>query len=766
LAASADRPEASLAEPPVAGRDAGAERAPELCVDVLVARAGGLADRPLTYSVPPTLRPFAAAGMRVRVPLGTRRALGFVLATSLRPAGDARSLRAVLDFPDDAPVFSPALLALAKEIAGDTLSSLRDAVQCLVPPEVFGAPAPVQPRIAVRDVERPLPPRIGRRQAAVLAALSASAAGVPIPELVRVGGSAALRRLIASGVVSVREIPRAAPTAGEAVTPGSAARPLRGRAAGHRPLRPVLVLGDPVGRGVRLAGAVAASVRAGERVLVVVPEIAEAGTVAARLADGTGASVAVLHSGLSARERRAAWTRARSGRVDIIVGTRSALFAPLTRLGLIVLDDEPNAAYKSDAAPRYHARDVACRRARLEGTRLMFGAAAPSVEMYAAAAAGDLSVIRVPARRPRPAVSVVDMRAEEQRGHIGYLSRALVQGISRHLRARGGVVLLVARRGYARVLLCRECGAAVRCPSCGVAMAYERDGGAVRCGVCGRAGPAPDVCPRCGGVGLRGVGAGTRRIEEVVRRLFPALRMARLDAETPRADHVSREFAAGRLRLLVGTAMVLHALSEPVHPTLVGVVDADGPLYVPDFRAAEHTLQRLRAAVQLAAEPAPGTPGAATGERAPAGGGQAPEVIVQTRVPDHPVLRAIRTGNDVLFYGAELAARRDLGYPPYARLVRVVVEHSTQDGARTLGERVAAAARAHHLDVLGPAPLRGSRGAGIVRAQCVLRLPGRPHGCPGPCRDASLEAVRAALAEVPPPAGARLVVDVDPQEMV
>jgi primosomal protein N' (replication factor Y) len=222
------------------------------------------------------------------------------------------------------------------------------------------------------------------------------------------------------------------------------------------------------------------------------------------------------------------------------------------------------------------------------------------------------------------------------------------------------------------------------------------------------------------------------------------------------------------VRLLVGTAMVLHALSERVRPTLVGVVDADGPLYVPDFRAAEHTLQRLRAAAELAAAPAPapGASVAAPGVRTPAAGREAPEVIVQTRVPDHPVFRAIRTGNDVPFYAAELAARRDLGYPPYARLVRVVVEHSTPDGGRALVERVAAAARAHHLDVLGPAPLRGPRDAGIMRAQCVLRLPGRPHGCPGPRPDASLEAVRAVLAEVPPSAGARLIVDVDPQEMV
>ncbi|HLW46480.1 MAG TPA: primosomal protein N' [bacterium] len=769
MAASADPREAGTTVAQPSRGAAAADGGADICVDVLVARAGGLADRPLTYLVPPPLRPFAAVGMRVHVPLGARRVLGFVLAVRPSPSAaepavpqpghDAARMRAVFDFPDDAPLFPAVLLRLAREIADETLSSLRDAVQCLVPPEVFLAPVPPRPRIAVRDAARPLPARPGRRQAAMLALLSECPAGVPVSDLVRAGGGAAFRRLAASGAVSVREMPR---SLADGVGSGAAAGlPAGGtdRAAG----RPTLLLGDPDARAERIARAVAAAVRAGDRALVVVPEIADVTAFADRLTREAGGSVAALHSGLPPRARRAAWLRARDGEVQVVVGTRSALFTPLPRLGLIVLDDEQSAAYKSDAAPRYHGRDVAFRRARLEDARLMLGSAAPSVETYAAAASGALAVMKAPPRRPAPAVTVVDMRAEERRGHIGYLSRALMQAISRHLRARGRVALLVSRRGYASVLLCRECGAAVRCPSCGVAMAYDRETAAVRCSVCGRAGPAPDLCPRCGGVNLRGVGAGTKRIEEVVHRLFPALRLARLDADTSGRPEVLRDFAAGRLRLIVGTVMVLRALrSAGAQPTLVGVVDADSQLYLADFRAAERTLQRLRAAAQLAA--APVSPGGdlrlSTGpSRTGAAVRPAPEIIVQTRVPDHPVLRAIRTGNDAAFYDAELAARRDLGYPPYARLARVVADGPTPDAAHLLAGRVAAAARAHHLDVLGPAPLRGAGGMHGARAQCVLRAPqtldaGAWHA-----------ALRAALAEAAVP-GARLVVDVDPQELV
>ena len=709
---------------------------------MLVVGAARLADRPLTYRVPPALRALAVPGMRAIVPLGARRVFGFVLAVrpcdprdggpraarGSVPAGDdVHAMRDVLDLPDDTPMFPETLIALAREIADDTLSSLRAAVECLVPPDVFRRPPPTRLRTVVREAARPVPPRLGRRQAAMLTALSAAPSGLPAADLVRGGGGPVLRRLAAAGLVRVLDAPR--PLNGVKVPSGD--RETRGAAPD------ALLLGDADARWAWIANATAAVVRDGGRALVLVPEIAEVAAAAERLA--RAGTVVVLHSALAPRDRRAAWDRIRAGAADVVVGTRSALFAPLPRLRLIVVDDEQSEAYKSDAAPRYHARDVAARRARLEGARLVLGSAAPSVETYAAAAAGTLATLRLPARSRGPRVTVVDMRAEQRRGHVGYLSRDLMQAITRHLRAGGTIALVVSQTGYARILLCRECGAAVRCPACDIAMAYDRDAGAIRCRICGRSERAPDVCPRCRGVDLRGVGAGTKRIEDVVRRLFPALRIGRLDAETGRdAARVAREFAAGRIRLLVGTAAMFRA--HRVRPTLAGVVDADGTLYLPDFRAAERTLQRLRAVVELPE----GRPGA----------GPSAEVVVQTRVPDHLVMRAIAGGRDAAFYHAELALRREFGYPPSSRLVRVVAEAATPAAARALAERVAAAGPGYGLDVLGPAALRGSDGR---RVQAVLRA-----------RDAATarEGARAVLAETPAPRGARLVVDVDPLDLV
>lgn len=711
----------------IRGMDAGED----LCADVLVAGAARLADRPLTYRVPPVLRPFAAAGVRAVVPLGARRVLGFVLA--VRPCGPstedgARAMRDVLDLPDDAPMFPETLIVLAREVAGETLSPLRAAVECLVPPEVFRQPPPSRPRTVVRNAALPVPPRLGRRQAAMLAAVSAVSSGVPAADLVCRGGGPVLRRLAAAGLVHVLDAPR------PPIDGAGGPRPDRG---GPRRAPDALLCGGAETRWNWIVAAAAEAVRGGGRALVLVPEIADVPAAAERL--GRAGAVGILHSGLAPRDRRAVWDRIRADAVDIVAGTRSALFAPLRRVRLLVVDDEQSEAYKSDAAPRYHARDVARRRARLEGARLVLGSAAPSVESYADAAAGTLAAIHPPARAPSPRVTVVDMRAEQRRGHIGYLSRELVQAITRHLRARGAVALAVPQTGYARILLCRECGAAVGCPACDVAMAYDREEGTIRCRICGRSARAPDVCPRCRGVDLRGVGAGTKRIEEVVRRLFPALRIARLDAETGRdAARVARDFAAGRLRLLVGTVMQLRA--HRVRPTLAGVVDADGTLYLPDFRAAERTLQRLRAAVELpAARP---------------GAGPAAEVVLQTRVPDHPALRAIASGQDAAFYEAELAVRREFGYPPFSRLVRVIAEAPAPAPARALAEHVTAAGRAHGLDVLGPSALRGSDGR---RVQIVLRARD-----PAAARDGA----RAVLAETATPPGARLVVDVDPLDLV
>jgi len=272
----------------------------------------------------------------------------------------------------------------------------------------------------------------------------------------------------------------------------------------------------------------------------------------------------------------------------------------------------------------------------------------------------------------------------------------------RHLRAGGRVALFVHGGGYARILLCRECGHTIRCPRCEVTMPYDRETRTIACRICGHAAPAPSVCPRCGGVALRWIGAGTERVEEIARHLFPALAIGRLDRETEKQfARVAAEFMTGRTRLLVGTQLLLRA--RRIRPTLIGVVDADLPLFLPDFRAGERALQQLRALASLASD----SPGA--------------EAVVQTRAPDHPVIAALLRGTDEQVYARELEVRREFGYPPYAVLAALLAVGNDPAAAWGLAVRSAEIARRYGADVLGPAPDRDPGPQGTFRYRCLLR---------------------------------------------
>jgi primosomal protein N' (replication factor Y) (superfamily II helicase) len=652
------------------------------------------------------------------------------------------------------PVFRPRMLDLARWIAEQTVSTLLEAVHCLAPPEILqrrSLPSPWGPVAALRTEGEPAeergalaPPgrgrqsgtaggrrsarRVGPRQARILSVLKARGE-VPVGELVREGGRPAFRRLVDQGMVRVRERPPAE-VPGDA-TPRVSPRP----EASRSPEAPALIWGDTDARRDWILREATATVEGGGQVLAIVPEIALVPLLAQPLRSKFGDVVIALHSGMTARERQAAWVRCLSQEVRVVVGTRSALFAPLDGVRLIIVDDEHDPAHKADAAPRYHARDVALRRGAAEGARVVLGSMTPSLETYAQVASGRMRCLRLPPAARPARVTLVDIRAERARGRWGLLTPALVAAIHRHLRAGGRVALFVNRTGYARVLLCDECGSAVRCPRCEVTMPFDREDRTVSCRICGSTGPAPGTCPRCGGVGLRGIGPGTERVEEVVRRLFPALRIARVDREmAPQFDRIAREFASGQLRLVVGTQMLLRA--REIRPTLVGVCDADLHLHLPDFRGAERTLQQLRAVVAIAA----GDPG--------------PEAIVQTCVPDHPAVRAIATGDDEAVYRGELEVRRELGYPPYTTLARVVVSHPAREAAAKLAAEVAESSRACGVDVLGPAPSRDAAGRVLSRYQCLLRSPD-----PGRVRDAA----RTALG-TPARKNGRITVEMDPQE--
>ncbi|HEX4896846.1 MAG TPA: primosomal protein N' [Candidatus Limnocylindrales bacterium] len=589
--------------------------------------------------------------------------------------------------------------------------------------------------------------RLGPRQRAALDDLAAAgAAGIPSAELGARHGTSVLASLVRRGLagIEVTEAPR---------------RPLAARAPGRRGARPAnaalspeqaeavasirdairgrdatpLVLDGVTGGGKTAiyAEVLATCLDEGRRALLLVPEIALALPIVDRLRAELDAEIALLHSGLGDGERADEWRRIRSGRADIVVGTRLAALAPLDEIGLIVVDEEHDPAYKSDRTPRLQARDVAIRLGELAGAAVVLGSATPAVETEGRARDGTYHRIRLPDRlsgRP-PTVEVVDLRAELEAGVRGMLSRPLLAALAALDRGAGDqAVLVINRRGSASVVLCRDCGHVQACPECTRPLVYHQAGVTLRCHHCGRATPLASRCPQCGSARIRYLGGGTERLEREVRDHFPGLAVGRLDRDVVErrgaAARVLDAFADGRLDVLVGTSLVTKGIDVPA-VTLVGVVSADVALNLPDERAAERTYQLIAQAIGRA------------------GRGTRPgHAIVQTYLPDHPVIRAIATGAPESFYDAELADRRRFGSPPFGRLLKLTLALKDRDEAERTADafadrlRARADAESPRTTVAGPAPAYIARRADRWRYNVVIRGPdpagflGEPPGPP------------------------------------
>jgi len=478
--------------------------------------------------------------------------------------------------------------------------------------------------------------------------------------------------------------------------------------------------------------ACAAMLERGLGTIVLVPEIALAPQTVGRVRARFGDSVAILHSGLTEAERRDERERISSGEARIVVGARSAIFAPVRGLGLIVVDEEHDSSYKQDSDPRYDARTVAAKRAALEGAVAVYGSATPRPESWATLERLDLGG-RLVGELPR--VRIIDLRRE-----AGYpLSAPLLEAL-RALAGRGGkAILLLNRRGVAPALHCRACGRTVRCPNCDVALVLHGDR-TLRCHHCGHAEQAPRVCPVCGSAELARLGAGTQRLERELAREFPELTLIRLDADTASKPELLtaalRRFAETDRAVLLGTQMVAKG-HHFAGVELAAVIDADTSLAIPDFRAEERTFQLL---TQLAGRSGRDAPG---------------RVIVQTFQPDaRPIAYAAR--HDVpRFLAEELERRRELGYPPFSHLVRIVVAGA--DEAKVLQVLHEVRDGLANVELLGPAPLLRLRGR--HRAQLVAKTD-RP-------RAVAAQAARLLAAAAPAMrrAGLTVVVDVDPQSV-
>ncbi len=758
----------------------------------------------LTYRVPAGLG-VPPAGARVVVPLGPRRLTGIVLGegAALDPSIEMRELIQVLD--DEA--FVPAdVVSLTSWAADYYLAGPGAALAAALPPHGLSARVDAFKTVRVAAItaqgldvldrangprcaggeDRDLP-RLGGRQREALQLLAGRPDGIPTPDLAGRGvPSSALTRLRTLGLIALRtDTVERDPFVDErhASSAASEARPPRALTAEQQaafealaPLADARRFHAALVHGVTGSGKTELYLRLAERVraqgrgvLVLVPEIALTPQVAALFRARFGSHVAIQHSGLSDGERHDQWHRIRRGEVDVVVGTRSAVFAPLARPGLIVVDEEHDTSYKQEETPRYNGRDVAVMRGKLAGSLVVLGSATPSMESYANARAGRYTLVTLDRRildRPLASVRVVNMREEmaETTPDV-VLSRALVNALGLRLQAGEQAVILLNRRGFATAMFCRQCGHTLECPNCSVSLTVhrgrrdsprrqtetgtvpvtDRRGWRARCHYCNYLRGVPAACPQCAAPYLEHVGYGTERVEADVHAHFPAARVARVDRDTVRrrgslVDVLAR-FARRELDVLVGTQMIAKGHDFP-HVTLVGVISADVGLGLADFRAAERTFQLL---TQVAGR---------------AGRGEvAGEAIVQTLFPTHYSIRLACTQDYRAFFERETSFRHAMRYPPHIAMVNVVVRgrsfEQAMDDAGELVERLRAAGTRGFV-ILGPAPAPLAKLRGEHRAQFFLK---------GTSRASMREPLRAALATVPSIAR-RTAVDVDPVSML
>ena len=497
---------------------------------------------------------------------------------------------------------------------------------------------------------------------------------------------------------------------------------------------------------LRLARAVRAS---GRGVLLMVPEIALTPAAAAIFRAAFGERVAVQHSGLSDGERYDQWQRIRRGDVDVVVGTRSAVFAPIANLGLVVVDEEHDGSYKQEESPRYHGRDVGVVRARTAGALIVLGSATPSLESFHNARSGRYELVTLRKRvldRPMAAVRIVDMRAEfAAEGPDVVLSATLRDALGARLERQEQAIILLNRRGFATVVFCRQCGETLECPNCSVTLTVHRAAGRARCHYCNHSVPLPKVCGKCAGPYLEQLGFGTERVEAEVRAHFPGARVGRVDRDTIRRrgaiGALLAKFAAQELDVLVGTQMIAKGHDFP-RVTLVGVISADVGLGMADFRAAERTFQLL---TQVAGRSGRGTvPG---------------EAIVQTLYPNHYSIRHATRQDYDAFYEDELKFRVAMRYPPSVALINVIVKARTRQAALEDAGSIASGLRTPGLSpwrVLGPAQAPLGRLKGEHRAQLFLK---------GTHRIAMRRAL-LAVVDGRPDLKRRTIVDVDPMSVL
>jgi primosomal protein N' (replication factor Y) len=725
--------------------------------------------REFDYLVPEGLRAQVEPGRRLRVPFGAGDHLrvGYCVGVQTRPVGQRR-LKAIREVVDARNILSPAMLPLTRWIADYYLCPWGQVLEAVVPAGVRGQagtrPATLlvlAPKAAEAIAAAVFPPK----QAAVLKVLAVSGEPMLAADVMRLaccaqGPIAALRKAgLIRGCTGRVAQPRARPALIPRQQPlvlnpsQQRARDTILAAIRSQSQHTVLIHGvTGSGKTEVYIQAIEQVVAAGRQAIVLVPEISLTPQTVERFRrrfDG----VAVLHSHLSDADRHWHWQQIADGLIQVVVGARSAIFAPVPRLGLIVLDEEHETSFKQETSPRYHARDVAIARAKIEGVPLVLGSATPSLESWHRAQTGQYRLVEMPARvmgRPLPEVATVDLREElHRRQSRGAIARPLHLAIRAAIQQDGQVILLLNRRGFATHIQCPACGTVLRCPDCDIALTHHRDQEIAICHYCDYQVPAPQACPKCQFAGIRYSGLGTQKLEAEVRARFPGVPCLRMDTDAMQGrgahEKALSAFRSGEVKILLGTQMIAKGLDFP-NVTLVGVINADTALHLPDFRAAERTFHLV---TQVAGRTGRGQRGG--------------RVLVQTFSPEHPAIQAAVRHDYAAFARQELPIRQMLGYPPFGSMVRLVVrgphEPIAAEFAALLAGRLTESLQARRAAarVLGPAPAPLARLKGEYRFQVQIQ---------GPDGDKLRAAAGEATAEIPVPERVQWIVDVDPINML
>ena len=715
------------------------------------------------YAIPPELAGQVQVGSRVKVPFGPRQVMGCV--TAMIDQSTHTNLRPVLSVVGKQSLVTPRVLQLARWIAGYYCCPVEIALKSVLPEAIRREKEGWRERLFVRAVTTPGEmPKLSKRQNEVWNIIE-EWREMPLQELLKLTGTTAetVRRLEDKGLVVISEqISERDPYANEHILPSLPLLLNTEQAAALKPIidaqeHRVFLLHGVTGSGKTeiYLQAIARALEQGKGAIVLVPEISLTPQTVERFKARFNSGplqtlVAVLHSHLSAGERHDEWHKIRDGRARIVIGARSAIFAPVEPLGLIIVDEEHEHSYKQEEAPRYNARDVAVVRGQMDGAVVVLGSATPSLESFRNAQKGKYTLLSMPTRvddKKMPVVRIIDMRMEmrKQRG-VPIFSTPLKEAIARRLDKSEQTILFLNRRGYSSSLQCPKCGFVAQCPNCSVSLTYHRSVQKLMCHICGHNAPAPTICPdaNCRNPAIRYSGLGTQKVEETLTKLFPHATIQRMDTDILKRKEDYRrilgDFRLAKIDILIGTQMIAKGLHFP-NVTLVGIIYADLSLHIPDFRAGERTFQLI---TQVAGR---------------AGRGDVEgEVFVQSFTPHHPAIQFARRHDFEGFYEQEIDARRQLRYPPLSRIALLTIKGRNEEKVRFAADHVRKETQqllegTKDNMLMGPVPAPLARAETFYRYQIMIRT-------------RQMSKVSAQLAELNEklalPEGLTLTIDIDP----